>query len=361
MDNLDTMDTLDILEISDIVPFPMQSRQGPRYRLLAIALVLVVVLFGVTLLRLSATRLFPPSAKLFAQSSIIEYPLPEGAQSLVAGPDGNIWLSNGAAIEAWSIDGTPLAAYQISTRNISSSRVIVGSDRNIWFIERKGDKVGTISEGHITEYPIPGDEGILLAAGDGFLWFTSFVAQTNSYMLGKMSLNGQVTMIPVGQVSIGGIAVGMGNSLWFAETDAQGRHAIMHIASDGALLAAYPASSEPNELIYGADGNLWFADTTASNIAILSPATGTVKEYPITSLSQPTDLIWGPDGAVWFGVVSSTHGAPIGNTIGRMSPKGDFSTMNVPGAVLTLALGPDGNFWFVDTTHHALGVLTFGL
>jgi sugar lactone lactonase YvrE len=342
-----------------------------RRRSVVISLLTAFLLLSVVFIRPLVTGSSVASAHTLAQSTVTEYPLPEGAGSLVAGPDGNIWLSSGNTIETWSTDGTRLATYQIPTPNVLSSSVIVGPDQNIWYIGWKGHDAGTISNGVITEYSLPGDEGTGLVAGsDDFLWFTSYVFQTHSYILGKISLSGEVTTIMSDPVSIGGLVAGADGSLWFMETDAHGAKSINHMALDGTLLATYaiPGTSNANALIFGSDGNLWFVDTVKnsifdpakSSIAMFSTTTGLVTEYPLPVGVQPSGLVLGPDGGIWFDMNTITISGPTGNTLGRISPSGDISTVTVPGTPLALAAGPDGNLWFDDLTNQALGVLTLG-
>src|SRR5579872_4780414 len=57
--------------------------------------------------------------------------------------------------------------------------LVVGSDKNLWFVELGGRKVGRISSaGVITEFPIPNPQALLgIASGpDGNLWFTDTMA-----------------------------------------------------------------------------------------------------------------------------------------------------------------------------------------
>jgi hypothetical protein len=50
----------------------------------------------------------------------------------------------------------------------------------------------------------------------------------------------------------------------------------------------------------GLDGNVWFTENTANQLAIITPA-GEIQEFPIpTASSLPRRPTAGPDGNVWF-------------------------------------------------------------
>jgi streptogramin lyase len=69
-----------------------------------------------------------------------------------------------------------------------------------------------------------------------------------------------------------------------------------------ALLAStieYPlaSGSDPNQIVAGPDGNLWFTDLENSNIGVITTS-GKVTVYP--SGSPAIAITNGPDGALWF-------------------------------------------------------------
>jgi streptogramin lyase len=108
--------------------------------------------------------------------------------------------------------------------------------------------------------------------------------------------------------------------------------------------AANTASSGPQNIISGPDGNLWLTEQNASQIAKITPS-GTFTEYPTpTASSQPNGLDAGPDGNVWFTEFST-------NKIGRITPAGVITEFTVPtlnSGPRNLANGPDGNLWFTE-------------
>jgi streptogramin lyase len=104
------------------------------------------------------------------------------------------------------------------------------------------------------------------------------------------------------------------------------------------------ADFEPVSLAIGSDGNIWFAEVSASGpngkIGRMTPA-GAVTEFPLpTTGAYPTALIAAPDGNIWFTEL---------NAIGRITMTGAVTEYPVQG-VLTpgLALGRDKALWFAE-------------
>ena len=60
-----------------------------------------------------------------------------------------------------------------------------------------------------------------------------------------------------------------------------------------------PASSNPEGIIAGADGNLWFAQRSTSKIGRVTP-TGTVQEFSLPAGSEPIGVTAGPGNYIWF-------------------------------------------------------------
>jgi hypothetical protein len=73
--------------------------------------------------------------------------------------------------------------------------------------------------------------------------------------------------------------------------------------------------AKPRNIVAGADGNLWFTDSSYDKIRRISPG-GTISEFIVpTSGSGLGSITAGPDGNVWFTEEN-------GGKIGRITPKG---------------------------------------
>jgi streptogramin lyase len=112
--------------------------------------------------------------------------------------------------------------------------------------------------------------------------------------------------------------------------------------------------SQPEGIVTGPDGNLWFAEQAANQIGRMTPA-GVVTEFPIpTAASWPETIAVGPDGNLWFTEQD-------GNQIGRITTAGvitEFPIPSNPGQPEGIGLGPDGNMWFTETLSNKIAKIT---
>ena len=104
------------------------------------------------------------------------------------------------------------------------------------------------------------------------------------------------------------------------------------------------ASSQPHGITAGPDGNLWFAEFSASKIGRITPA-GVITEFSIPSGALPWAIAAGPDGNLWFT-------EQTGGKIGRITTAGVITEFGAgitqPVTILGIAAGPDGNMWFTE-------------
>jgi len=125
-------------------------------------------------------------------------------------------------------------------RDSSPYSIVVGPDKNLWFTEIGGEKVGRITtSGVIKQFPIPKAQSLIgIASGpDGNLWFTD-------------QLTGKVG----------------------------------HISTAGKDIKEFelPKGSFPQGITAGPDGNLWFVDQKQNGLFEIGKITvsGTITEYP---------------------------------------------------------------------------------
>lgn len=94
------------------------------------------------------------------------------------------------------------------------------------------------------------------------------------------------------------------------------------------------AGAWPYSITPGPDGNLWFSESNANQIAKITPS-GVITEYTIPTLnSMPRGIATGPDSNIWF-----TEYA--GNKIGRITT-GIVTTPTVVPTLQRWALWPLG-------------------
>jgi streptogramin lyase len=257
-----------------------------------------LTLAGLTLLGLAGA--LPAAAQTGA---IAEYPLPTANSqpvSIVAGPDGALWFTEGAGnrIGRVGLDGA-ITEFPIPTVNSSPDEIALGPDGNLWFAEVLGNRIGRITPtGAITEFtvPTPASQPIGVAAGpDGNVWFTEVVGNK----VGRITPSGEITEFPVPT-----------------------------------------AGSRPLVPAGGPDGGVWFTEQLGNKIGRVDPATGDISEFPLLiPNSRPFEITGGPDGDVWFT-------ERLGNRIGRITPAGAITEFAVPTSAArpnTIRQGPDPN------------------
>ncbi len=100
--------------------------------------------------------------------------------------------------------------------------------------------------------------------------------------------------------------------------------------------------------VSGPDGNLWFVLNGYAGFSFAKLTTsGNYTAYPVPN-SQGLlsgQLVAGPDGALWFSM-----GNGDGDFMVRSDTDGNVSSYPIPsayGAALAIALGSDGNLWYI--------------
>ncbi len=111
---------------------------------------------------------------------------------------------------------------------------------------------------------------------------------------------------------------------------------------------------QPEGIVTGPDGNLWFCEEGGNRIARMTPE-GVVTEFPMPSpATRPETITVGPDGNMWFTAWN-------GHLIGRVTPEGVITEFPVPtanGEPEGITLGADGNLWYSDANSSKIGRLT---
>ena len=93
------------------------------------------------------------------------------------------------------------------------------------------------------------------------------------------------------------------------------------------------ASSQPNSITSGPDGNLWFTEASGNKIGKITPS-GTIIEYPVpTTCSYPFGITTGPDGNLWF-----TEN--YANQIGKITTNGSVTEYSIPTAAAAPLASP---------------------
>jgi streptogramin lyase len=279
------------------------------------------------------------------------------AESLAAGPDGNLWFTEGERYASTCSNhigkittGGAVTEYLLPNVNADPCVIATGSDGNLWFAEFNQNKIGKISTGGtgVSEYPIPTANACscFIAGGpDGNVWFT----ETNSNKIGRITTSGTITefVIPTANALPGGLVAGPDGNVWFTEESSR---KIGKITPSGTI-SEYPLPSTstgtPLEITAGPDGNLWFTENVLyyySNIGKITTA-GAITEYGVpTANAQPFGIAAGADGNLWFAENGS-------NKVGRITTSGSFAEYPLPNGdsqPREITAGTDGKVWFTE-------------
>jgi virginiamycin B lyase len=208
---------------------------------------------------------------------------------------------------------------------------------DLWFTDPTANEIGEIRPNATVSWfktPIAGDErdALSLGPGDG-IWFT----ETTARKIGHITSTGALTEFTVPLPARASPSVG---PLGF-----------------GPVLESSELPG-PGSITAGPDGNIWFTNggndvgvsgVYGGQIDRITP-TGTVGEYQIPSPnSQPNDLVAGPDGNLWF-----TENTLHGGVIGRITPGGAITTFALSevhehdSETFGIAAGRDDALWFTD-------------
>ena len=244
---------------------------------------------------------------------LTEFPMPPGPRVLgdiAAGPDGNLWFTEGGANKIGRI--TPAGVItEFPVPADTGPGIVAGPDGNLWFVEQNGNRIGRITpEGFVTEFPVPTSASApsgIAAGPDGNLWFTELQGQN----IGRITPAGVITEFPVPGPGVGPshnrrsrrkhvVHQAIGQPDW---PDHTGRHC--H-AVPGAAGQHRRHRRRPRwkRVVH---------EVGADNIGRITPA-GVITEFPVPSVdSGPATIAAGPDGNMWF-----TEFLPLGNRIGRV-------------------------------------------
>ena len=293
-----------------------------------------------------------PASRARSQS-ITEYPILNQANapgSIVSGPDGNLWFTEGPAGAVGRItpDGV-VTEFPLPTEDYVPAAIVVGPDGNLWFTEQAlythAGKIGRIGTGgEIAEFPTAGEGYPLgIAAGpDGNLWFADLLGT-----IAKISPSGVITIVsPAGVVDAGdSIVAGPDGNLWFTGTLS---NTIGRITPAG-VVSTFPVptpNAGPNQITSGADGNLWFTED-AGGIGRIT-VSGVVTEFqPPTTNNFTNGITPGTDGNVWFTESGDRTGV---SKVGKVTPSGEISEIELFTAshASGITIGPDGKIWVAE-------------
>jgi streptogramin lyase len=255
-----------------------------------------------------------------------------------------------------------IVRYSCCSPNANLFGITVGADGALWYAENNGPTSGKIGRmttlGSATEYQIPvptppgnlyvHPEGVTLGP-DGNVWFSA----TNGYV-GYITTSGfiqlyQIDTQPNVAAEFTSIVTGPDGNLWATENRTDNdRVWRINTVGGGTVMATLLHSARPNSIIAGPDSALWFTETNVNRIGRVATSGG-LLEYAGPSGSNPQQIVKGNSGDLWFsdqGVYPSTS-----STLVNMTTSGTIkATYNTAAPfVRPLAVGPNSTLWYSDS------------
>ncbi len=300
------------------------------------------------------------------------YQLPSPPGSLVYNADsnGNLWFTEPFANQ--------IGVFSPSTENITQypvagtggpANLINGPNNSstLWFNEMNRSALGSIDlNGNVKQYSIPGlraAPNLITLGADSNLWFTETAEAGGQF--GKFDLSTYETskyIIPAGVFDVFAMTKGPDNNLWLIFKIKS--FEVAKIDTTGTTLKIYPLP-EPFDygITAGNDGNLWIMEGSGDNtsqIGVMTPTTGTIKQYPIQGnvIFTNNQIISAPPGSnnLWFtGLMNGNQGA-----IFSITTSGTITAYQVPSiteAPVGITFDQNGNLWYITQYPNMIGVL----
>jgi virginiamycin B lyase len=332
-------------------------------------------------------------------------------QKIVAGPDGNMWFTQGAlpgynepgGIARISMSGVVTQVWAPGPCCRYPVDMAAGPDGNLWFTEgvdphfadqgADGPRTPAIARitpgGQVTEFtagldPSARPAKLVLGPG-GDLWFSEW----GSNRIGRIDTGGRITeysldLPPIqdGFTAITSIGAGPDGAIWFVATrggvqrDDQPRQTgglLGRVTADGAVTHSdfFDMANQPTWVGPGPDGAVWF--TNAAGVWRVN-ASFQASPVPLNDLNKPgpgaaswSPELWaiGPDGKLWSYWWAAGPSADATPADGFVRVAGDLHedrTTFPPHApmgrlVNSLASGPGGTVWFTATAYSTFATL----
>jgi virginiamycin B lyase len=289
----------------------------------------------------------------------------ESVETIVPGPDGALWFTDGCGMRIGRITTSGAASFFPRLRDPSGDSCLwalhAGPDGNVWFVSDFA--LGSITPAGLVRWLPPQTDiqslGATIATGpDGNLWVAGMVFDA----VLKVTPAGTVTRIPAPE-GADSLIFDPDGSMWVG-----GFEPLTRIAMDGRVLERShdpfgdagdcgDASDAPGDgFARDAAGQLWAADLLGGSLVRLGSAPG-APPGPVTALlpnrapyRTPHAMTTAPDGSIWIATDTAFVRARPGE-----APR-VVRGYSGPG-VIDVAAARDGTLWFTDYTSR-IGRLT---
>ena len=247
-----------------------------------------------------------------------------------------------------------------------------GPDGNLWYTA--GAQIAKMTtSGSATAYSAVGNGTAYDITSDGTnLWFTYMkqppppsggppppISATEG--IGKITTSGTVTLYLLDSSNNrqpNGIVYGPDGNIWFVESgDGEVDKFVPSTQTFTRYAIPSGTSSNPQDIV--SDGtNLWISEESSNKIAKVSTS-GSFTEYTVpTSSSQPFGVTVGSDGSIWF---SEYAGNKIGHFLPSTATFIEYAIPTTSSHPEGMAVGADGNVWTVENSgNNVTEVTSFG-
>jgi virginiamycin B lyase len=286
-----------------------------------------------------------------------EFRLPPGthADALTLGPDGNIWFGGTKYGPDSAVDVvgrvTPdgqISEFTLPVRGeaeLGISSITAGQNEDLFFTEPNANRLGHITTGgEISDETLPNPDSrprTIATAPDGTLWFTEEGGDRLGHFNPFAGTLGERKLGPGARPT--GLAVRADGTIWIAEPGQKGFAMVM--PGGGSEFGIPFPRAEPNDVVPGPEGNVWFTEEGGPWLGRVTSAAQTRSRFErlgVPARRGTQRLAFGPAGDFWY---------TSGSLIGSMSP--DYWTADLAclpgGCDLTpaaLAVGAEGSLWY---------------
>jgi streptogramin lyase len=288
------------------------------------------------------------SNQVLPLGEVTEYSLPVGSKptEITVGPDGNLWFINQATgkIGKFTPSGV-LTEYKPTVVGTWLDGITSGPGGAVWYSIGSPFVAGKMTTaGVATDYTLAHGNPYSIAADNASqVWVT-----ISSRKIAKIQANGTVSsyfQLPSDSTP-SDITLGPENKMWFANTECgtttPARCAIGSITNAGVVTEYNLTESVPRDVTMGPDGNTWFTSSygSKSKVGKVTPA-GFITQYLLPASSNPEGIIAGADGNLWFAQRSTSK-------IGRVTPAGAVQEFSLPAGSEPIGVtsGPGNYIWF---------------
>jgi virginiamycin B lyase len=277
---------------------------------------------------------------------------------ITAGPNGSLWFANFGNASIGEVSTTGVVSNFTDPTISQPVDITAGPNGALWFTNYGNSSIGEITTAGVvsnfTDPSINHPTGIT-AGPDGALWF----ANQGNNSIGRITTLGSVTNFTAPSiVSPLDITSGPNGALWFTNQNPSGSSSIGEITTGGAV-SSFTDARLTNPYGIVADGSsLWITNLPGGAggddaIEKMSASGAVTHVYTDSSLSNPASIALGSDGDLWF--VNNGNAS-----IGRITTTGTISNYTDPtiDGPIWITAGSDGALWFSNQTNNSVGRIT---